>query len=269
MDNNICFLLSSCDAYSDLWRPFCTQLLKYWSGFDLPIYLCTETKSFQYDGLRIEAPLQKYNTDLSSWSKRLEVLLSELPYDYFIFMIEDLLLTEEVKVEEVEKAYNYLKSDKTIGLIHLWPLISANSDKKRRDNAVDSKFPEYHLIKGGMPYRINAQVAIWRKDYMLKVLRSHETAWQFEIRGSIRSRFLPDKILATKKQLFQYPEGGLLWRGKCQHEVLKFFDKDLIAESIEKRGVIEAGAPTMYKKSPRDLKFFWRLIKSFIPLFRK
>ena len=269
MDKNICFILCSCDAYSDLWNPFCAQLLRFWPGFNLPIYLCTESKEFQYEGLTIKAPLKDANETLTSWSRRLEVLLENLPYDYFIYMMDDFLMTDTVDVTAVEAAYNIMIDNRKIGLIHLWPMISADSDKRRVDNAVDCKYEGYYLIRKGMPYRINCQVAIWRKDYMLKILRSHESAWNFELFGTIRSRFYADTVLATKKQLFHYPEGGLLWRGKCQKEVLHFYDKDLIAESIEKRGIIEAGAPSMYKKRPRDFTFFWGLIKSFTPRFRK
>ena len=266
MDNNICFILCSCDSYEDLWVPFCTQLVKHWPEFDLPIYLSTETKSFRYDGLHIETPLKDSNTDLSSWSKRLVILLKNLPYDYLIFMLDDFLLTEDVDVKEVEKAYHIIKSDDKIGLIHLWPLISSNSNQRRRDNAVECQYPDFYLIKNKMPYRIMTQVSIWKKDYMLKVLRAHESAWHFEVRGTIRSRFLKEKVYAIKEKIMDYPEGGLIWRGKAVEERLNYYDQELIAGIINKRGVIKAGdSSAVTKRTPRNLSYLWNMLKSFSP----
>lgn len=266
MEKDICFILCSCDSYEDVWTPFCVQLLKNWKGFDLPIYLSTETKSFHYNGLDIKTPLKDIHTDLSSWSKRLEVLLKNLPYDYFIFMLDDFLLIDKVNVSEVEKAYGIMKSDNTIGMIQLWPQITENSNKIRRENAVECDYPDYYLLKNKMPYRISTQVSIWKKDYMLKILRSHETAWHFEVRGTIRSRFYKEKVLAIKDKVINYPDGGLIWRGKCCIENLSYFDEELIKECVEKRGCIyRKELSKMGMKTPRNLVFFWRLIKSFSP----
>ena len=47
-------VVSSCDAYSDLWEPFFKVLKAEWKGLDkIPIVLNTESKSFSYDGLDI------------------------------------------------------------------------------------------------------------------------------------------------------------------------------------------------------------------------
>ena len=268
MDNNICFLLCSCDNYDDLWAPFCTQLVKYWPGFDLPIYLSTETKSFHYEGLRIETPLKDSKTDISSWSKCLDVLLHVMPYDYFIFMLDDFLLTGEVDVKEVEKAYSYMKEDKSIGLVHLWPLISKNSDKIRRDNAVNCEYPGFYSVKSHMPYRINTQVAIWRKDYMIKILRTHESAWHFETRGTLRSRFYRDKVYAIKNKVMAYPEGGLIWRGKAVAERMGYYDYNLIAGIINKRGLIHESDSSAVRTTRRHgISDVWDYVRSFTPKF--
>ena len=268
MDKNICFLLCSCDIYEDLWSPFCTQLIKYWPGFDMPIYLSTETKSFNFEGLTIETPLKNIKTDLSSWSKRLEALLKSMPYEYFVFMLDDFLLYDTVNVGEVENAYQIIKSNKNIGVVHLYPLIDEKSNQIRRENAIDSEYKGYHLIKNKMPYRITTQVAIWRKDYMLKILRSHESAWYFEIRGSIRSRFYKETILAIKHRIFSYPVGGLIWRGKAVAERIGFYDNDLIADIINKRGLIHESDSSVVRSSRRHgMSDVWDYVRSFTPKF--
>ena len=37
-------VVSSCDAYSDAWKPFFKLFFKYWSDCPFPIYLVTNTR---------------------------------------------------------------------------------------------------------------------------------------------------------------------------------------------------------------------------------
>lgn len=266
MGNDICFVLCSCDSYEDLWTPFCTQLVKFWPGFSLPIYLGTESKTFHYDGLTIESPLKDTKTDLSLWSKRLEALLKKIPYDYLIFMLDDFLLTEPVNVSEVERAYGIIKDNPSIGMIQLWPQIIGQVEKRKIENAIECEYPGYYLLKKKMPYRITTQVSIWRKDYMLKILRKHESAWHFELLGTIRSRFYREKVLVVKDKVMNYPDGGVIWRGKCCMENLSLFPEGLLKESFEKRGGIHREEyMKMETKTTKNLSFYWGLVKSFTP----
>ena len=43
---NCCMLMSSCDAYSDLWNPFFYYLKKNWPEFNLKVYIITELKHY-------------------------------------------------------------------------------------------------------------------------------------------------------------------------------------------------------------------------------
>ena len=58
MRNSIPLIVSSCDKCSDLWQPFFWLLKKHWVGFDRKVYLCTDSKTFGYEGIDIECPLR-------------------------------------------------------------------------------------------------------------------------------------------------------------------------------------------------------------------
>ena len=48
-------LVSSCDAYEDLWNPFFSIIKKEWPEVvDYPIVLNTESKAYTHDGLNIK-----------------------------------------------------------------------------------------------------------------------------------------------------------------------------------------------------------------------
>ena len=49
MNNDVTFLISSCDKYEDAWHPFFKLLHVHGGAINYPIVLNTETKSYSSD----------------------------------------------------------------------------------------------------------------------------------------------------------------------------------------------------------------------------
>ena len=219
MSSKIPLIVSSCDKCSDLWQPFFTLVKKYWTGFDKKVYLCTDTKTFEYEGIEIECPLRMPQG--STWSENLMALLKQVKEEYVLFMLDDFWLKTKIDIAQLNRCEEIMNSDPTVGFICLVHQLEPSAD-----NPVSKKYPG--LIEYGRktPYRVTTQAGLWRRDYLLSLLRRHESAWWFEMFGSRRSRRSKYRSYVVRESIFDYDDGGVLFRGSYVKEYVVPFKKD-------------------------------------------
>ena len=256
-------ILSSCDSYEDAWYPFCHQLVTYWPEFDMPIYLGTESKTFKYEGLNIMNPLSGGKI-YRQWSERLLQLLKRIDSEFVLFMLDDFWLTEKVDDSEFKRIFSYMEKDKSIGYICLKQEVKDYSSATDKANAVDCEYPELWECKANKSYRITTQVGLWRKKYLIKLLRSHESAWFFETRATWRSKFYRERVFDVKKTVLTYPIGGFFGGGKCYSDYIDLYPKEILEVPL-KRGTIQFGATRTYPKDVKGIMYYWNLLKSISP----
>lgn len=219
MESSIPLIVSSCDKCCDLWQPFFYLIKKNWPDFNRKVYLCTDSKTFAYEGFDIACPLRMPSG--STWSENLMTLLKGMDEEYVLLMLEDFWLKENVNEEQLNQCEEIMMSDPTIGFICLVHQLDPSPD-----NPASEKYP--NLIEYGRltPYRVTTQAGLWRRDYLLRLLRIHESAWWFEMFGSKRSRKFAYHSFVVEKSVFSYDDGGVLFRGCYVEEYIKFFKDD-------------------------------------------
>lgn len=109
---------------------------------------------------------------------------------------------------------------------------------------------EFSPIKEGWEYTISTQAALWRKDFLLEILRDDESAWDFEGIGSARyNRKYFDKGKKIYIHRGEFPAifdyqflngyGYGIVAGKWQRKNIELFNKYGISVDFSKRGFIE------------------------------
>ena len=210
---NISMLLSSCDKYDDSWAPFFIQLRKFWPEFNMPVYMGTESKTFQIEGFDIRCPLAN-GPIYRQWSKRLMKLLEYIDTEYVLFTLDDFWLTAPVDNEKFEKIVSYMEQDKRMGFVCLkQEIIPGKTSEKDMAAVAECQYPELGRCLKGKSFRITTQFGIWKRSYLTKILRSHESAWYFETRATWRSKFYWEYVYDVKESITVYPVGGFLWGG--------------------------------------------------------
>ncbi len=214
--DNVALVLSSCDKCSDLWEPFFTLLKRHWQGFDLRVYLCTDNKTYSYEGFDISCPL--HMPPGSTWSENLMALLEVVNEEYVLLMLDDFWLKADVNLTQLCRCEEWMKANKRIGFICLTHQLEPSSE-----NPLSIDYPG--LIEYGQktPYRVTTQAGLWRRDFLLSLLRKHESAWWFEMFGSKRSRKSFYMSYVVTDSVFSYDEGGVLFRGSYVCEYVKPF----------------------------------------------
>jgi len=185
MSNLATILVNSCDTYEDCWMPFFKLLKKYWPERKYPIVLNTESKKFNYEDMKIKSYniLEKNVNKNISWSKRLKEVLRRIDSKYIIFMLDDFFITDYVDNNEIEKIIDWMEKDNSIGVFSLYPV-----EKNKYEDFKDEKYKNFVLRNRKGPYRYNCQIAVWNRKFLISCLRNHESPWEWELIGNVRSK---------------------------------------------------------------------------------
>ncbi len=253
--NDLTFLFNTCDKHSESWQPFFDLLKKMWPDFDLPVVLNTETKSFEFDGLDITAanfPKTK------SWSHRLRKVLNTIDSEFVVVFLEDFFLESPVNLREFERCLEFIRNNKKVGCV---------SFRNTPDGVDESEaLKNYALLKKKDRYIVNCQVAVWRTKVLKKLLRNHESAWEFERWGSWRARFVGCDIYSVLKGAeipFDYDWGTPIYRGHWNLESLKRIEeKTGYAVKTETLPVIENMKALRQERRPSSFFSKFKRIRS-------
>ena len=195
---NCTYIISSCDAYKDLWAPFFMLKHKYWSDCPFNSMLICETEKMFLDNVYI------YNTGLNfSWSKMLKMAIKKCSTKYILLSMEDFFFQSKVDNHSVLSLYNYVKKN-DVNMLRLIPRPGPND-----------KFPIFRNIGGinsNALYRVSGQAAFWKSSILLELLDEKESLWEFEINATQRS-YKYEKFYSVYKPVLTYKH-HVVERGK-------------------------------------------------------
>jgi len=211
--NLLTVLVISCDRYSDLWSPFFSLFWKYWPDCPYPVYLGANEKVFSHPGVRMALA----GPDIS-WADSARRMMEMMPSQHVLLLLEDFFIRRRIASQEVNSVLQAL-IELNGGYLRLKPF-------PKPDQNVPA-FPSIGLIKRGAPYRAALQAAIWKKDVFLRLLEQGETPWQMELRGSVRSGWLPEPFYSVWQPLIDYRAGVTL--GKWTGAAIRQFRSENIA----------------------------------------
>lgn len=261
LSKKVTILYSTCDNYSSLWPGFFTLLNRYWKDCDCKIVLNTESRSFKFKDLDISEPLGCEKN--ISWSTRLYKSLEKVETDYVLMMLDDFYLKAEVNTEVLNDCIDRMDRNKKIkSFVFAWQP-GTKKNKSINDN--------FQKRKRFAPYRINAQIGLWRVSYLKKIIRSNENPWQFEINGSFRSSVLGGDLYSLKKGaplIFNYDYGFLIIKGKVNQKKYQYFknneelELDFPFKTFTEENNNGNRNKNYFLKSVRYLKYFYEMVLS-------
>ncbi len=175
-------LVVSCDRYEFAWDPFFALFDRYWADCPWPVYLVTDTKTYEHPGVvTIQAGLDR------GWSSRTKAALRQIDADIVLVLLEDYLLCAHVDTQWLQ---NLIGPMRALGAGHVRVYPCQGPDKDLRD------WPGLGLISPGASYRASLQPAFWTCQVLDRLLVEGETAWDVEFLGSERSNELSEPFLS-------------------------------------------------------------------------
>lgn len=187
---NISVLIGSCDNYSFLWENFDILFKRYWS-LNTKNYLISETKSFDNKDYVSLTPGKL------PWGQRILEGLNLIETEYVLFILDDYYLSEnfdENFINEHIKLLNEHSADK----------IMMDIDYGEPIYSLDHLSNNLYKFKQSSDYLNSVQPAIWRTDYLRKVLKPEYSPWDFELIGNNFTKTLNPTILLNKRESHMY-----------------------------------------------------------------
>lgn len=234
---NCTFLINSCDANDDIWKPFFMCLEKNWSDMSWPVVLNTESKSYKYKDYDIKT-FSLFSNRKDKWSQRLRETLEKIDTEYIFFILDDFFITEPVDSGFIKKCFNWMDDNQNISVFSFHPVVD---DK----NIVSKEYKGFEKRPYFGEYKLNCQAAVWRRKRLIAFLKDDESPWDFEIYGSIRVGGFEDDFYVLDRDLkdpieYNMVKGGTgLVRGKWSAKVVVPLFKELgLDVDFSKRGFI-------------------------------
>ena len=257
MNTKCAVLVTTCDDYSDAWDPFFRLFKIMWPDCQYPVYLNTETMDYDSCDICVNCLHPKSLTNSKgktiSWSDRLRQSLEKIDTDYILFFLEDFFLQSPVRSSVVEDCVQWMDEDKNVVFIDFY--------RNKKENEIIYR-NEFSLIKRDYDWAINANCALWRKDFLLNILRD-ENPWEFEINATYRWRRTNYKIYTHRGEfakVFDYQfetvngEWSGIIKGKWLSAVPELLNKYGIEVDYTKRGLI---TPPNYLARKRETHWLW------------
>lgn len=266
---NYSILINTCDKFEDCWDPFFKLWSLYWKDCKGTVYLNTEYKDYSFPNLDIISvkgcsthgiPKNKRAT----WSQCLKWAIEIMDTELILYLQEDYFLNGKVKNEMLEHYLKYMADHPEI------PCIQLTTDGIPVREIYDKKEHLHYSNPKHFSY-VSCQASIWRKDILTKLIREHESAWNFEWWGSKRAYYLGIKFLTLNhdwlkdgNDIIPYIKTGVIG-GKWYHPVVDLFNKHGIQIDFSRRGFFDRNRkkPFMekikFKKNMYRLKSMWEI----------
>lgn len=170
-------IVSSCDAYSDLWPFFFHFFGQQWPQAPKPVYLVSNFKTFEHAGVRTLA----VGPD-RSWGATIHAALEKIPDDFVIFLLDDFFLDQPVPTGWVEKLVSQL--DQAGG-----DFVSLYHVAAGRSNTAEGSFLSPINERMECP---GFHAGVFRRTYLMKLAAAGENIWSTE--SLMRDDSLDSKI---------------------------------------------------------------------------
>ena len=179
-EDNCTMVISTCDAYEDLWDPFFKILAYTWPDIDIPVVLNTEHKTYCTENIsKLRVHNQKGEGELS-WSKRLKDTLEDIDSKYIIFMLDDFFAKSPIDVARIRQCFEWMEADKRVAVFSFM-------QTKREGNKPSKMYEGFEKRPRCGDYIYNCQAALWNRQCLIDALADNENPWQWELLGSYRA----------------------------------------------------------------------------------
>ncbi len=219
IDSKITMLLNTCDRYSFLIPDFLTLLHRYWPEFHDRIFLNSE-HFIRLDNQSFDVVQSSYKLDGLAWSDRLYECLAQIDTEFVLLFLDDFYLKGRVDNSRFLECVEFMSNNSDVCAITFLP----------EPGATDVKGPGGLVLRRKLsPYLVTAHATLYRRDFLMGILRAGESAWDFEVNGTVRSWFGSQRFYCALRgvspEIIPYDYGALVVRGQWYLPVKKYFEE--------------------------------------------
>lgn len=222
-DKSLSMIISSCDAFSDLWDGHVKQLERYWGDRKVECTLLLTDKPTEktYDNVRVVAAGENVE-----WSQRLKMALETIQTEYVLITLDDYFLIHKVDNRRIAELLGIMK-EYSLDYLRLF---------QRPKRATCEQLGDHkgvHKVDTSVSYCVNMYTGIWRTDFAKYCSDCDMTAWAFEVALPKMARDYNACCAVDNQNDFVILD--VVRKGKLLHRSARFFEKnpDLYSGSRE------------------------------------
>lgn len=227
---SVAVVVSSCDAFFDVWRPFAFFFRKHWPDCPFPIFLIVNE-------LRVRsASIQALPVGPDrGWASNMKSALEQLDTSHVLYLQEDYFLDRPVRREQLAEDFAYAFDHNADALC-----LRARTELERDFQPINDRFG---VVPPDSDGRTRCQTTLWKRESFLAALRDGETAWEMEARGSDRTRDMLALSYSTRQNAaVSYLMSGIV-RGLWTRDALAMCNAHNLAIAPHFRGTYSESSP--------------------------
>ena len=187
--NPLCtVLVSSCDSYRDVEKPFVKLFRKYWPDCPFETVLVSETGSVEGFDRVVLAGVGK------TWCETIDIALKQITTPYVILLMNDYFLCSPVNTPallvRLEDAQKFNAASLRLNPMPPGRKLYAQSDLLEMPKNV--------------AYCVTCQVSIWEHGFLSGLVKRNKSAWEFERQGSFMVADEKRPLLVTPTKEFPF-----------------------------------------------------------------
>jgi hypothetical protein len=198
----------SSKEYEYLWNNFCNLWIKYCSNFIIEKYIITSEKNKKYKGFKVISGVSKA---CDPWGKRILEALKKIRSQNVLLMTDDCFVINNLDLKEMSECYNFFVNN---NISYLRISVTPNENFYYKKGKYFIPYFSFH--------RICLQPSLWKKKYLIRLLKKQENPRQFEMNGSLRTK-KSDLIYSTNYDVIKYIE--FVRNGKITPEAIYHIKK--------------------------------------------
>lgn len=220
-------LVSTCQAFSDIWGVQAGQLDKYWGDRPWPTYFLTDTNKdkVRLDNVSFIEAGPKTGMDVI---KRLDYFLSQIDSPYVFITLDDYFLIRPVKTREIIQLVERMKEE-DLSYVRLY----LHPKYKRKDKIKGQK--GFYRLDYSRDYMVNLYPGIWKTDFLRHAIKTSkaENIWYFEASLTKIAKEANAECLVSLHKEYEFIDG--VRKGKFLHKSYRYLKKNHLYEG--NRGV--------------------------------
>ena len=228
-ESNLAIIVSSCDAFSECWKPFLYSLEKYWPDCPYPVYIISNFNKIDTS----QARFVMVGED-KGFATNLRNALDQIPEEYVIYFQEDYFLNKQVSSEAIDGHFRHC-IETGVDFLKLGDFTML-CDNERIGQSI------YCYNPIGKKYSINTAIAIWKKSLLEQLLVPGWSGWDFEYQvidliKEKNIRFKTETLYskAIAEHGITYIRNGAIVKGKWTKTGIDFLQENGMSDVISAR----------------------------------
>lgn len=211
LDKKLTILISTCNAYSDLWDIHLELLKRNWPDREASCILVTDSPvDRQFENVSVFSAGSKLEMP-----QRLKEVLKTIDTEYVLITLDDYFPVKTITSVKIEKALSVMEKEK-LDYLRLWPYPRSKQKMAGQDG--------FYWISYDSNYQVNLYPGIWRKSFLEKTFHESLSAWMYEV--SLTAIAKRENAKSALSLNGEFPFLDVIRKGKILHKAKAFLDNN-------------------------------------------